>query len=239
MKKFIVIYTIAFIDVLTLLFLDIDMFLPEDLDSTFTTEQIKLILLFKPSLFVLLFGGLGCLAAPRLGFSSILAGVNRDSAKIDFKEIFHAVLLCNFTFLINSYWLIKQLHFSIPDLSNFFIFLTGSISDEVIYRWGFISIILVIMNKFLTRWSMFKTRLNLSIFFSSFLFAIQYLDNVPQIFNPIPSTYFFVFINFFILAFCSGMIFARQSIESSIIFHVIISLTQGVAYYVLKWLKII
>lgn len=235
MRKFFVIYFIGFIGVLTLLCQDLPM--PEHLASKFTKEQFKLVTLINPTLLVLLLGGLGSLFAPRLGFSSILAGVNRERAKISLKEIISYVLYSCPLLLLSSYWLRSQQLAASPEASIITRLGYGSLTEEIMSRWGFLSLLLFLLNKLCSRFSEYQTRLYLAIVLSASFFAIGHFGIVSLFYQPMLSVYVSIFVTNFAVGFLASRVFIRQSLEASMLFHATISLVLvAIEYFLQFWL---
>lgn len=203
-------------------------------ETGFPEEHVRLLSIANTGVILALATLIGTLLAHRVGLRSLIVGQKDNSASIS-TAAFPIFLIAGIILGMVVAFVDGKLMTQVPALSNFAAanadktagvagdmtlaarLLYGGITEEILLRWGLLSLLAWILFKLLRSRGM---ALASAILISSLLFGLGHLPALGQMFDNVPDLFVWRTIGFnMVLGIVFGIAYVRHNLETAMVAH--------------------
>lgn len=234
-KTSLALFILGLTGIISLVFSPLPIKIPDEILAKYSPSTLSLLMMVQPAVLLFIAVIIGKRLTPRVNLSAPLLkglfdgefkrGLFKEQLKIGSLLGFSMGLLLAFTTYLSTSFLPEELTSlnASTGISPIARFLYGGITEEVLVRWGFMSLFVWAC------WKLFGRRANeptpaiywAGIFLAAFLFGIGHLPAVYGLVETVtPLTIFYIIVANMAFGIVAGWLFWKKGIEAAIIAHV-------------------
>lgn len=227
---------IGLLGVASLLLSDLPLDLPKEVSDRFTSTQIKFLILANPTLLVLIMTTIGTLCYQKVNLEVPILDqfLNQKESNIALIDIIKSGILLGILAGVGIVGIGKLFESQMPaelvtasknmSLSIISKIMYGGITEEILIRFGLMSLVLWIANKLFKSLSAFSYWF--AIVFCAFIFGMGHLPLLKQLVpDPSVSMYAYIILGNMIAGILFGYAYWKKGLESAFIAHAVAHLT--------------